>query len=305
MGLGVLYIAGASLIFGCMPTVNKYVMLSGVTAECLTFYIQVLIGLGALVAAKCRGVSIKVTGRQLAQLMLVGALGMGATTYLVNGAALHIPVGLATVLHFLYPTIVSVAMVVLFRQRLTIFKLLAILCSIAGMVLITNLGGEEGSLQWTGILLAIASSLTYSFYMISNEKGEVSQLPLLVKLIYSALGSSILFGALVARGGTLSLPDTIPATLMTVGYCGIGSLISYYLITGGIRLIGASAASFVNMLEPVTSVVVSAVVYREDLGLSMVIGMILILSAVLVVAVDGATAHRKLSTAPVGQEKET
>ena len=288
---GIVCVAGASLLFGIMPSANKFVMLSGMSAQCLTFYIQVMICLASLVIARIKRYSVCVTRPQLVHLLLLGAVGMGITTFLVNTAVMLIPVGLATVLHFLYPTIVAVAMVVIFGQRMSRYKLMAIACSICGMLLITNLKGG-GEIQWGGILLALTSSLTYSFYMISNEKGEINSLPLIVKLIYSSMGSGVLFGVISAGGGSVSAPAGIPAFLMLL-VCGLGSLGAYYLITAGIQRIGASVASFVNMLEPVTSVVVSAVAYQERPSLIMLLGMILILTSVFLVAMDGRAAPAK------------
>lgn len=68
---------------------------------------------------------------------------------------------------------------------------------------------------------------------------------------------------------------------------GIGNLGAFYFITAGIRRIGAPAASFVNMLEPITSVVVSTVIYQDHQGFKTICGMALILSSVLLVAMDG------------------
>ncbi len=290
---GVLCVIGASIIFGCMPTVNKYIMLSGITPLCLALYIQIIIGISALLTAKCSKTSIHVSTRELIQLILIGSIGMGATTYLLNLAVIYIPVGLATVLHFLYPTVVSVTMVVLFKQKFSVFRLLAILSSIIGMLMITNLNGGKGQFSFTGIILATLSSMTYAFYMIANEKGQCKHLPLIVRLIYSALGSSLLLGILLLWNETPVFPDSISIILLTICYCGVGSLISYYLITGGIKYIGATFASFINMLEPVTSVVVSALIFKESIMGKTIIGMGLILSAVLSVSIDSAIHHEQ------------
>ena len=126
-------------------------------------------------------------------LMILGAVGMGVTSFLVNSATHRIPVGLTIILHFPYPTIVAVVMILFFHQKFTVFKHVATVCSSGGMMLITNMDGNR-AISATGILLALASSLTYSFYMIANDKGKINELPLLVKLAYFGLGSSLLFG---------------------------------------------------------------------------------------------------------------
>lgn len=283
---GILCVLGASLIFGINPTGNKYVMLSGVSPMCLTFYSAAILTLICLVLVKAKSYSLKIKWKDALYLGFLGSIGMGITSALISLAMESIPVGLATILHFLYPTLVSIAMVVFFRQKLTRWKLLAIACSIFGMLLITDLSGS-GAISLVGILLALCSSLTYSFYIIANDKGSVNQHPLLVKLVYSGLGSSLLFGTITVARGEVSLPGTTPAWVVMVACCGFGYMAAFYLINAGIKRIGASAASFVNMLEPVTSVVVSTLIYHYALEGRTILGMVLILSSVFLVAMDG------------------
>ncbi|MGE4277429.1 MAG: DMT family transporter, partial [Lawsonibacter sp.] len=280
-------------------TANKFVMMSGLSAECITFYIQAIICVMSFVIAWKKRCPIRIKPKLLVRLLMVGSIGMGATSFLISSACMCIPVGLTTVLHFLYPTIVSVAMVLFFGQKLSGYKGIAIVCSIFGMLLITNLDGAGGA-QWIGILLALASSLTYSFYMISNEKGEINQLPLIVKLFYASMGSALLFGVISVGKGSIALPGTWSAGFVLVAVSSLGSLGAFYLITAGIQRIGASAASFVNMLEPVTSVVASALVYQECPSLVTWMGILLVLSSVFLVAMDG----RRTTACEVEETKE-
>lgn len=283
---GILSVVAASLLFGMKPTSDKYVMLSGVAPVCITFYGQLILTVLALALTRLRRECLKIERSAALYLIFLGAIGMGVTSFLISSAMECISVGLATILHFLYPTIVSIAMVTLFHQKLTKFKFIAIVCSIGGMLLITNISGDA-KVSATGVLLALASSLTYSFYMIANDKGKVNELSLLVKLVYSGFGSALLFGILSAAQGEIRLPGTWRASLVMLLVSGIGNLGAFYFITAGIRRIGASAASFVNMLEPITSVVVSTVIYQDHQGFKTICGMALILSSVLLVAMDG------------------
>lgn len=286
---GLAYVVGASLLFGVVPSANKYVMLSGLTAECSTFWREVTICTLALALAKWSGHSLRIDRMDALHLSFIGATGMGITNYLVSSACLYIPVGLATVLHFLYPTIVCVVMVARFGQRMTKLKVGAILCSISGMVLIANLKAD-GGLNLIGLLFALVSSLTYSFYIISNEQGRINQIPLIVKLFYSALGSTIFFGVLCLTQGILAVPLSLDVAVIQFGVSGVGSLGAFYLLTAGIRCLGASAASFVNMLEPVTSLIVGALVYQEYPTPAIACGVVLVLCSVLFVAIDSMNA---------------
>lgn len=286
MVLGSLYIIGASLLFGLVPTGNKYVMLSGVPAECLTFYTMSVICLMSVTLLYITHTRVRVNAGELCHLLFLGAAGQGATTFLLSLACMRIPAGLATVFHFLYPTVVSVVMVVLFGQKMTRFKAAAIACSISGMALIGGSSGG-GAVRPGGILLAAASSLTFALYTVSNEKGNINHLPLLVKLAFSSMGSALLFACISAVSRKAALPGTKGAWAILLLVCGLGSFTAFVCLTAGIRRIGAAAASFINMLEPVTSVVVSVMVYRDPLSARTMLGMAFVFGAVLLVALDG------------------
>ena len=282
---GILYIVGSSLVFGCLPTSNRYLVLNGIPPMCVTFYTQGILTLIAAAAARLRGDSLRIDRGSAVKLLLLGAVGMGATSFLINSATQSIPVGLATVIHFMYPTVVTVVMMTVFRQKATWCKLLAVVCSVSGMLLITNL--EGGSVSLLGVLLAASSSLTYSYYMISNEKAGFVSLPLLTRLFYAGIGSTAVFGVLSALSGNIRVPTKPGVLAVLFLISGAGNFIAHFLITKGTKLIGASTASFVNMLEPVTSVFVSLIVYHDVLRTNMVLGIVLILSSVLLVALDG------------------
>lgn len=284
MTKGILCAVGASLLFGIIPSANKFVIESGVSALCQTFYAKGLVCLLSLIIILVKKIPMRVHARQVFSLIALGAVGMGVTSFLLSSATIRISVGLATVLHFLYPTIVATVMVVMFGQIMTKYKLMAIVCSISGMLLITNMQG--GAIRWDGIILAVASSMTYSLYMIANEKGEFNELPLIVKLFYCSMGSTVVFGIMTINKHSATLPETMSAMLV-LGVCGLTYLAAYYLITAGIKQIGASKTAFVNMLEPITGIVVSAIIYRERPNPAMFIGMLLILLSVFMVAMDG------------------
>lgn len=285
---GILALVGASVLLGVIPAANKFVLLSGMSNSCIVFltYLTSMVGMGIISALQKKRFSV--SARQLVVLLLAGAGGLGLTGYFLNIAYERIPVGLTTTLHFLYPTLVSCVMVVAFHQKMSKYKLGAIVLSVIGMVLIADLSG--GSIQVTGVVVALLSSVTYSFYMIVNEKGCISGLDLFIKMFYISMGAAILFGILTLVNGELTLPGTSPVWGVLFGLIGIGSMLAFFLVTVGIRIIGASNASFLNMLEPLTSLAVGAVLYQEIPSVISVAGCGLVIVSVCLVALDGAKA---------------
>ncbi len=282
---GILALVGASVLLGVIPSANKYILLSGMSSGSIVFFMQLTIAVSALIIGMITRQSFRVSKKQLVMLLIVGAVGMGGTEFLLNIAYGMIPVGLTTMLHFLYPSIVSIIMVVLFKQKMTKLKLGGILLSVAGMLLIADL---SGGIKLAGIAAALCSSLTYTFYMIANEKGNINELPLIIKLFFVSFGSTLAFGIQTAASGTFSLPVGTVVFVQLFFILGLGSMIAFYLLIAGIKLIGASSASFFNMLEPITSLVVSNLIYHDQPSLFTLLGCSLVLSSVLLAALDGS-----------------
>lgn len=278
---GILCVIGASLLFGLIPSASKFLLLTGSTPALITMRTQTVIMAGGIIGSLLSGASLKIPVKDALQLMLVGALGMGGTSFFLVEAISMIPAGLATVLHFLYPTIVSVVMIVFFRQKAGIFKFLAVAASILGMILISGPGG--GGIRFGGIVFALLSAMTYASYIIYNDVGPAGQYPQTVKLAWCAFGTVLVF-AFLARKELFFIPEGIAPLLVQLAG-GVASLAAFYLINRGIREVGASVASFVNMFEPVTSVIVSFLLYHDPLTVRIVAGILLVLSAVLFVAV--------------------
>lgn len=297
---GTVYIILASLLFGFMPTMNKYIMLQGLDAVCVTFFTQVIVLVLSLLICAARRIRVMIPWQDAVRLMFLGAVGVGGTSYLLARAITIIPAGLGTVLHFMYPTLVSVVMVVVFGQRMTKLKLLAIVSSIAGMSLISGLGEGGGGLRLSGVVFALCSSMTYAFYIIYNDVGSVNKYPQFLKLVWCAAGTVLVFGALAAVMGVLRLAPT-PICLVFQLLTGLCSLSAFFLINSGIRIVGASTASFINMLEPVTSVIVSFLVYHDKLTFRTVAGVVLVLCAVFFVAVGDRNKNAGPAPVPEGQ----
>ena len=285
MRKGIFRIAVASCIFGAMPSANKYVMLSGISAEAVAFWGQLTICAFSYLLIRLCHKSVHIKVQNILCLIVVGALGMGATTFLVNKACLCIPVGLATVLHFLYPTIVSLAMILFFGQKAGKLTYAAIVCSIAGMILIAGLRDNSGNSKLIGVIFALASSLTYSFYILANDKGRFNDYPPIVKLFYASIGSSLLMGTLCLATGGLARPTSPEVSLILFVICGMGCMVAFYLIISGIKLIGAETAAFFNMLEPIASVIISALIYKDHITFRVMCGMTLVILSVLFAAI--------------------
>ena len=121
--MGYLFAIGASLLFGLYPSIQDVMMLNGTNPlgaviACLGFA-----GLFSLIIALVKGETVRVAPRTFGAFLLAGIAGLLLTNYLLAVAYTLMPVGFATMIHFMYPTVVCLVMSLDFKQGFTPWKL--------------------------------------------------------------------------------------------------------------------------------------------------------------------------------------
>lgn len=283
---GMLLCFAAAIQFGIAPVVIKFTLSAGLTIPCLMMYSNIFSALAAFIAARRRGHSLMLPPRNLAFVCACGAAGLGMTQLMLGSALTMIPAGTATVIHFLYPTIVTIASAFIFAKPLNAASITAAVLSIAGMVMISlhDMTGSADSGMF-GILLALGSAFSYSAYMTANESFGRRGLPVSVTYCYMSLSAAALFTAISSSGGSASFIMPAAALPSFAAYCVIHAA-AFMCLNIGISLIGASEASFSTLLEPLTALVVSAAVFGDELTLSSAAGAAMILVSVRLVSGD-------------------
>lgn len=281
---GILAVIAASILFGITPSANKFILLSGMSGDCVLIYqILVMIVSSALVMA-VKKYSFRLPVKMILKLLTLGALGIGGTDYLLNLSYGYLQVGTVVMLHFMYPAMVLIIMVAGFHQKLSPLTACTVALSLLGLVLVSD---ASGGINLTGAALALGSGAFYAFFTVYNEKGGVEHLPLFTRLFYMSLGTFIVFYPKTLICGNFSVPTDPLIGLMLLGGVGVGSFLGFYLITVGIRQIGAERVAFLNMLEPVTGVLAGMLIYREVLTVRSACGCGCVLASVLLIALDG------------------
>lgn len=148
----------------------------------------------------------------MGQLFAMGLLGMGGTSLLLNTAYGFLPVGVAMMIHFLFQSVVCVAMSLIFRERFTWRKLSAILLSLGGLIL---MNASSSNLSTIGVLPALCLTFTYSAYVILNERGMIGLLPQPVKLVYISMAVAVQY-TLFAMLTDATFPTSTRALLMSL-----------------------------------------------------------------------------------------
>ncbi len=218
-------------------------------------------------------------GRTLLWLVLLGALAYVGQSLAFFTALTLASAGLVALLLYLYPMIVTIVSVVLFKERLTRGKVGALGLAVVGTGL--TIGPVEGG-QPLGILLGVLAACIYAVYILvgSRVTPAAGAIPSSTIIIGSA---ALVYGGLMLLQGA-ALPQTALGWWAIVGVAIISTVIPIVTFFIGLEQIGPTAASTISALEPFVTVVLAVLVLGERVVALQVAGGALILVAVVLLA---------------------
>jgi drug/metabolite transporter (DMT)-like permease len=274
-GFGSLAIFGKQAYAGGLGVIGVLTMRFAVAAP-------LLVGL-ALLARR----SLRVGWPVGLRLLAMGGIGYAVQATLFFNALTRISAGLASLLLYLYPALVTAGAVGLGRSRLDRATVGGLALSLAGIVLVLGLPGER--LDGLGVALGLAAACWYTLYILVGEYLLRGVDPLAASA-YVATGAACSFLAWSAVGGGL-LPDgaTPSAYAAGVAMAVVGTAVAIAAFLAGLARVGSAWASIVSSLEPVFTVALGVAVLGDRLGPGKVAGGVAVVAgAVLVPLLGGA-----------------
>lgn len=140
----------------------------------------------------------------------------------------------------------------------------------------TAASGEQSQIV-IGVLLALGSALGYAVLTLCSRALAGRYHPLQPITFGFAAGGLLLLPFALATGLTVSYPAVGWALLLHLGL--IPTALAYWLFLIGMRTTTATAASITTLIEPLTSSVLAALLFREQLGPLGLLGALLLLGA--------------------------
>lgn len=281
----------AAVCYGFIPLFTKELQAPAVglplSSSTILFY---RFGIASLILAAImcvRRESFRITYAEFVRLVQLAFLSNGAALFLISGYRYCSSSGVATTLHFTYPILTALIMMIFFRERSRLSTWIAIGLSIAGVALLSGVGGGA---QWLGIVLEIISALCFALYLIRVNRSRVSQMPVVKLTFYVMAFGTLIFAAFIAYeradfdiSAHYALIPTAPGWLNLCLLSVICTVVTNLALVYATQSIGPTVASILGVLEPLTALVLGILFLGEELTPSMAAGIGLILPAVLII----------------------
>lgn len=271
----------SAVFFGFIPLFVKTICAGGGNSVSAAFYRFFLSVPLLYIYLKAQGISMRITRTEFAKIALITIFGYGGTAVLLFSSYNFIPSGMSTTIHFMYPVFTILGCMIFFKEKVSPLKLLCVALCFGGILLFYN--GESGG-SVLGMALSFLSGVTYAFYTIYLEKSGLQKMENLKLIFYmnTVAAAMILVMALLTAQFTLRLTPLAWGT--AVFFATATSLIGVLGYQIGVKCIGPQNAAILSTFEPITSVIVGVLVYREAFSARTLLGCLCVLSAVVIVA---------------------
>lgn len=287
---GYIFAITSAVIYGCMPLMSKYIYADGVDPFTLVLLRNVfsLIPLGILAYTEHK--TIKIPLKSLPGIGLISVLGCCITPILLFSSYQFIPSGTATVFHFVYPAIVMLSGILFLKQKANIVNIICVLMCIIGIGLFYTPGQP---LDPAGSVLALSSAISFAAYVLLLSRFDNRDVSGFLFSFYITLVSSIVSFVICLSTNNLNLPHT------PLGW-GLSVLFSLLVTTGAVVLfqqsaflIGGERVSILSTLEPITSVIIGLLIFKESLGTRTIFGTVLVIAASILIVIFGKKESEK------------
>ncbi len=260
------------LLFGTNGIVASYIALSSYEIVLL----RTLIGsLSLILIAMLTKTKIKFwENKQEFIYLCISGMAMGASWMFLYEAYQQIGVSMASLVYYCGPIIVMVLSPIVFKEKLTIRKILCFAIGFAGIFLINGQVAGEGKMAW-GIFCGLMSAVTYAFMLIFNKKVKyltgLENTTMQVVIAFATV--AIFVGEKQGIVFQISPEDILPALILGVLNTGFGC----YLYFSSIGFLPVQTVAITGYIEPLAAVIFSTLFLKEIMTPIQVLGAVLVL----------------------------
>lgn len=226
---------------------------------------------------------------ELLPLVLASTIGYGTEAALFFSALNHGKAGAVTLLFYTYPVWVMLATIGLDRRVPAGKLFVALALAIAGS-LVVIVGGGDLEVAPLGVLLALATSVAYTAYLITADR-NVKRTDPVTAAAWLGAGAA---AANVAFWFAFDMQE-LPAASSWPFLLGMAvfSAGAFAAMLGGLQLVGAVRNAIIGVMEPLGVAVLAAFLLDEQLTVPTTVGGVLILGGAVLATLVRTTRVRE------------
>ena len=280
-----MYGMATSVTFGLIPLFTLPLMRKGMVYDSILFYrfLFASLALGAVMLIKKE--SFRIEWRDLPVFIILAVFYTFSSLFLLCGYG-YMGAGVATTLHFTYPVFVTLLMLFLFREKTSWMTWVAIALAVFGVAML-SLPSTGMSADIKGIIIVLLSAVAYGSYIVGVNKSRVHCMNSRKLAFYVFIFTTLIFGGKTLVSGDFQLPPDLSSVGNMILLAVLPTVVSNITLVLAVQNIGGTLTSVLGALEPLTAVCIGALVFGEDFTLREGAGILLVLTAVTVIILEG------------------
>ena len=287
--LGAWFIIASAAGFATLGVLIKYAFAGGANIVTILAGRFLIAAVFLLLYLRLRRIPLTVSRKAFWQLTLMGAVGYGGMSMLYANSIRYLPASLTGLLLYTYPALVSLLSVLVGDEHCTMPKGVALVICSAGLVLV--LGASFAGARLEGVLSVLGAAVIYSCYILIGNR-ILKNLDPLVTSLYVCSSAGLAFLLYGLASGDLLLKMAPAGWLSILGIAVFPTLFGVIGFFAGLRLLGATNASIISMLEPLITVLLSALLLGERIGWLQGLGGAMLLLGAVILQLWGNGARR-------------
>lgn len=279
---GYAYGAIAAASYGLNPLFTLPLYKAGLTPDSVLFYRYGLAVVMLGILMKLQKQSFTLRRKEVLPLFVMGML-MAFSSLALFISYNYMAAGIASTILFIYPVLVAVIMAVFFKEKLSMITILSIALAFFGISLLYKGDGE--TLSFVGTVLVLISSLTYALYIIGVNRSVLRDMPTSKLTFYALVFGASVFFVRLKFGASLSPIHEPLLWLNPIALALFPTVISLVTMAKAVHYVGSTPTAILGALEPITALFFGVMIFGEPLTPRIVLGIILVLSAVTLIIV--------------------
>lgn len=285
-GAGTVYTLLAACGFAAVSTLTSIATRQGVSLSVVLLW-RYVIGAVVMVAFVGTRTYPRMPWREAARFIVLGGGGQALLVGMALSSLTYIGVATLAFLFYTYPAWVTLVQTVRGAEPVTARRVAALALSFGGIVVIVGMpgtasGGATGTSSFpiAGIALALGAAMVYGMYIPLMQWLQKTH-SVAVTSAYAKIGSAICFLLLALQDHTLTATMSSTAWTAIVALTLFSTVLPAIFFLMGLMRLGAVRTAIVSTVEPFLTAVLGAVVLRQAVSASMLLGGAMIVAAVV------------------------
>ncbi len=240
-------------------------------------------GLASIVVALymvVRRTSFKITRGELVTLIYLAAVSDGSALFLIDGYH-YMSSGVATTLHFMYPVVTALIMMLFYHEARKPTTIAAIAMAVGGVAILSWDGSGNTSLR--GVIIVLISAVCYALYIIRVNRSRAATMDSAKLVFYVMFLGALIFGAEALRQDSFTPIQSALQFKDLASLALVCTVVTNVCLVVAVKRIGSTMAAVIGALEPLTAVLIGCLVFGEAFTPQVGIGIALIIPAVIII----------------------